>query len=249
MAAPTKAEVQALLKKDNRSVVGTKDPQTAGKVGVFYGLGPDGVDYGQGPIAKADPDDDSAWLAGGDLGQDAGADEVILVPLVGTEASGALGPNDIRTQNFFPQGAKQGQVLAYDATKPGFGAKQVYVNQYGEALDKTGAPATKSDLSDAADPNKATPEFIPVGPITTAMKLNDAAKVGNKYWTQATDSRGANKWLGPVTNWAQTNRSVLDDGTDKAYESTARTPVPGSYQANERQTSLYAPYVGWTAQD
>lgn len=39
-----------------------------------------------------------------------------------------------------------------------------------------------------------------------------------------------------VTNWAQTIKTV------------DRTPPPGTYTANERQTSLYAPYVGWTAQ-
>lgn len=40
-----------------------------------------------------------------------------------------------------------------------------------------------------------------------------------------------------VTNWAQTIKTV------------DRTPPPGTYTANERQTSLYAPYAGWTAQD
>jgi hypothetical protein len=40
-----------------------------------------------------------------------------------------------------------------------------------------------------------------------------------------------------VTNWAQVSKY------------TDRTPPPGTYDANERQTSLYAPYAGWTAQD
>jgi hypothetical protein len=40
-----------------------------------------------------------------------------------------------------------------------------------------------------------------------------------------------------VTNWAQCYKT---DGT--------RTPVPGTYLATDRQTSLYAPYAGWTAQ-
>lgn len=41
-----------------------------------------------------------------------------------------------------------------------------------------------------------------------------------------------------VTNWAQTQRT---DGS--------RTGVPGVYDYNPRQTALYAPYVGWTAQN
>jgi hypothetical protein len=40
-----------------------------------------------------------------------------------------------------------------------------------------------------------------------------------------------------VTSYAQVYRT---DGT--------RTPVPGTYQTNVRQTALYAPYVGYTAQ-
>jgi hypothetical protein len=39
-----------------------------------------------------------------------------------------------------------------------------------------------------------------------------------------------------VTSWAQVNA-----GAD-------RTPPPGKYTGDVRQTSLYAPYVGWTAQ-
>lgn len=40
-----------------------------------------------------------------------------------------------------------------------------------------------------------------------------------------------------VTSWAQT---VAGEN---------RTPPPGTYTANERATSLYAPYVGWDVQD
>lgn len=39
-----------------------------------------------------------------------------------------------------------------------------------------------------------------------------------------------------VTNYAQVNRGVN------------RTPAPGAYSVDEKATSLYAPYVGWTAQ-
>ena len=263
MAAPSKAAVQAMLKKDNRAVVGTADPSAPTdktKVGVFYGLGPNGADYGHGGINKADADNDSTWLAGGDIGLDPTAapdPQIVLVPLIATAGAAGivgtthLGVNDIRTQNFFAQGTSQGQVVGYDATKPGFGAKRVYVNQFGEPLDATGAPAASTAAAVDAGVAAGKPNgtiTIPVAAITTAMK--DATKAG-KYWTQANDSKGRAKglWLGPVTNYAQVNRSIVADATDKAYESAARTPVPGSYQASIRQTSLYAPYVGWTVQD
>ena len=42
-----------------------------------------------------------------------------------------------------------------------------------------------------------------------------------------------------VTNWAQVN--LTDDAK--------RTPPPGDYGIDPRQTSVYAPYVGWTAQN
>jgi hypothetical protein len=40
-----------------------------------------------------------------------------------------------------------------------------------------------------------------------------------------------------VFNWAQVNRT-----------GAGRTAVPGIYDVSPRQTALYAPYVGWTAQ-
>jgi hypothetical protein len=41
-----------------------------------------------------------------------------------------------------------------------------------------------------------------------------------------------------VTNWAQVNKT---DGS--------RTGIPGVYDVEPRQTALYAPHVGWTAQE
>lgn len=203
MPAPTAAELAALLKGDNRTVVGSKDPGNAAADFVATDVGPEGVEYG---LANAS----TATAAAYEAGVTRGEGEIVV-----THGNGGMTKNDLRTQWLhLPRGA------SYDPTKEGFGAKRVFVNQFGEALNTDGTVA--ADVASAQD--------------AEAGDLTGSPWSGAGFYTDATDPRGEGVYIGPVTNWAQTSA-----GAD-------RTPPPGTYSANERQTSLYAPYAGWTAQ-
>ena len=139
--------------------------------------------------------------------------------IVVTQGNGGMTKNDLRTQ-YFHVGSVAGNGT-YDATKVGFGAKRCFVNQFGEPLNTDGTVAP--DVTSAQDAEDGD--------------LTGAPWSGAGFFTDDTDPRGEGVYIGPVTSWAQVSK----------YE--GRTPPPGTYTANERQTSLYAPYVGWTAQD
>ena len=238
MAKPTAAELAGLLSTDNRSVVGSADPAAPtdpDKAYVASALGPNGQVYktaagtaldaiDKDPADTDDPVTD--WKAGikAVTPVTAPGDTIIEIPLKGTGAAGVLTRNDVRTQYF-------NSVKDYSAQKPAFGATQVYVNQFGEPLDDTGKP--DEDPANWADAAVGGDDLT----VPAAAWTPPTGTTTSDYWTKADDPRGKNKFLGPVTNYAQVHRT---DGS--------RTPVPGRYQASARQTSLYAPYVGWTAQ-
>ena len=122
MAKPTAAALAALLKGDNRTVVGSKDPDTADKVAAFTDLGPTGTEYGLDTASTATA---AAYSEGADPG---------TLKIVVPEGNGKLTKNDLRTQYFHVAGT-------YDATKVGFGAKLCFVNSKGQPLKADGTPA------------------------------------------------------------------------------------------------------------
>lgn len=178
MAAPTAAQLAARLKNDNRTVVGSKDPDGTGEFVATF-LGAVGDTHG---LANAKTADAAAYEAN----VTDGAGEITVV-----HGNGGLTKNDLRTQYF--------HAGTYDATKVGFGAKRCFVNAKGQPLAANGTPTTVALAVDA--------------------ETTDLSALGEA-----------------VTSWAQTIA-----GAD-------RTPPPGVYTSDARATSLYAPYVGWTAQ-
>jgi hypothetical protein len=178
MAAPTAAALAARLKNDNRTVVGSKDPDGAGEFAATA-LGKVGDTHGLNVAKTADVAAYSANVADG-------AGKITVA-----HGGGGLTKNDLRTQYFHTGN--------YDATKAAFGAKRCFVNAKGQPLAANGTPTTV-----AAAVNAET---------TNLSSLGEA-----------------------VTSWAQ------------VHAGANRTPAPGVYSSSPRATSLYAPYVGWTAQ-
>lgn len=130
MAAPTAAALAARLKGDNRTVVGSNDPDGTGEF-VATDLGAVGDDHG---LANAKTADAAAYEAN----VADGAGEITVV-----EGNGGLTKNDLRTQWFHTGN--------YDATKAGFGAKRCFVNAKGQPLDANGDPTTVASAVDADD--------------------------------------------------------------------------------------------------
>lgn len=131
MAAPSAAALAARLKGDNRTVVGSKDPDGTGEF-VATDVGPDGVSYG---LANASTSTAAAYEAN----VAAGEGSITVV-----EGNGGLTKNDLRTQYFLLK-------ESYDATKAGFGAKRCFVNSKGQPLAADGTPTTVAAAVDADD--------------------------------------------------------------------------------------------------
>lgn len=132
MAAPTAAALAARLKGDNRTVVGSKDPDGTGEF-VATDLGAVGDDHG---LANAKTADAAAYEANVADGEG----EITVV-----HGNGGLTKNDLRTQYFHTGN--------YDATARAFGAKRCFVNSKGQPLDADGEPTTVADAVNAETTN------------------------------------------------------------------------------------------------
>lgn len=138
----TAADIAARLKGDNRTLVGSKDPDGSG----FFAasdVGPEGSTHG---LANASTASAAAYSA------NLSADENISVTVV--EGDGGLTKNDLRTQYFHTGN--------YDATAAGFGAKRCFVNSTGQPLDANGVPTTV-----AAAINAETTDLTALGEAVT----------------------------------------------------------------------------------
>lgn len=104
---------------------------------------------------------------------------------------------------------------------------------------------TKNDLR--------TQYFIPKNAYD-ATKVGFGAKrcfVNKDGWPLKADGTKAKRDLSDAADAETTDLSALGEAVTsyaQVYAGADRTPVPGVYTASERATSLYAPYVGWTAQ-
>ena len=131
MAVPTRAQVAALLKDDNRTAVGSLDPGFPENGYVASDVGPTGSDYG---LAFNITDTAAAY-------EHVVNDTETLVVTI-PHGNGGLTKDDLRTQYFHGNNT-------YDSTEVGFGAKRCFVNISGQPLDANGAPTTVALAIDA----------------------------------------------------------------------------------------------------
>ena len=105
-------------------------------------------------------------------------------------------------------------------------------NQFNEPLKLDGTVATKAEVVDG----------------NAVIKLDGSTQDptwNGKPVIAAAGKPHAGLDVGPVYNWAQNIR--YDEGEDGDLDERRTGPV-GVYSAEARQTALYAPFLGWTAQ-
>ena len=198
-APPTLAAVATRLGTDNRTVVATPDPQTAGNVLVASALvGKTGDLLQVGAAAGSVADVANASTA---TVASYGTATAANAKVAKIQQETPLSRANLRTQYFMPnpgqKGGGIGGMNAFDLNN----RKLCYVNAAGQPLNASGVPTT------------------------VALAINAA--------TTSLTTLGQG-----VTNWAAVNKT-----------GAGRSAPPGVYGVDVRQTSLYAPYVGWTAQN
>jgi hypothetical protein len=119
----TAAQIATRLEKDNRTVVGSKDPADGTKDFVATDVGKTGATYG---LTNAITSTAAAYSTGVTRGTG---------KITVAHGDGGLTKNDLRTQYFIDKNT-------YDSSKAGFGAKRCYTNTKGQPLDANGVPTT-----------------------------------------------------------------------------------------------------------
>lgn len=176
MAAPTAAALAARLKGDNRTVVGSKDPDGTGEFAATF-LGAVGDTHGLANAKTADAAAYSANVADG-------AGEITVV-----EGNGGLSKNDLRTQYFTSR-------TSYDATKAGFGAKRCFVNAKGQPLAANGTPTTVALAVDAE-----TTDLSSLGEAVTSWAQVNAGADRTPPPGVYTSSARATSLYAPYVGW------------------------------------------------
>jgi hypothetical protein len=175
MAAPSAATLAARLKGDNRTVVGSNDPDGTGEFAATF-LGAVGDTHGLANAKTADAAAYEANLA-------AGAGEITVV-----EGNGGLTKNDLRTQYFHAGN--------YDATKAGFGAKRCFTNAKGQPLAANGTPTTVALAVDAE-----TTDLTSLGEaVTSWAQVNAGADRTPAPGVYTSDARATSLYA-PYVGW------------------------------------------------
>ena len=201
-APPTLARIAALLGTDNRTVVASPDPNTAGNVVVASSLvGKNANTFGVGATAGTVANAANAYAVGPPATAAYGSVTAANARVAKIAVETPLNRANLRTGYFLVNPGQKGGGLGGMNPIDYTARKQCYVNLLGQPLDANGVPTTPA---------------LAVNAATTPLTALGQA----------------------VGNYAVTNKT-----------SVGRSALPGVYGLDTRQTSTYAPYVGWTAQN
>lgn len=152
---------------------------------------------------------------------------------------------DLVATDLGPVGTEYGLANASTATAAAY---EVVADGTGEIV----VPVGSFDGSDLSK-NALRTQYFTQKESYDATKAGFGAKrcfVNDKY--QPLDANGQPTTVADAVDAETTDLTALGEAVTnyaQVYKYDGeRTPVPGTYTANERQTSLYAPYSGYTAQ-